>query len=196
MMNHKIVVTTLSIFSLCLLLPSLAVAEEEPSCDDVGGTAYAVMGEVNTENVSDLVQIGSIVLTLTNKDSGDVEFSEEGLLIGTITGSNMVKTFLSHHAEFSPGNMFTTRGDEAIPTPPFVRRFLEDDNGNVVLDDNGAPIPCSFFITETLTDIEKASKFFAKTRKVKQAIVAEGWVSRCPDDNTNEFVLSGEACLK
>lgn len=186
MMNCNIVVRTLTVCSICLMNCMSAFAGNDLICYEVGGT-------VETENVSDTVQVGTIYLELTNKMTGEVEFAEEGSLIGTITHSDMITTTLSHYAEFSPGNKFTTIDDKASVT-------INPDTGSVIrrvfLDENGQPIPCSFFIAETLTDIKKGSKFFAKSRKFPQSVLANGYVSRCPDENSNYFDLSGEFCKK
>lgn len=188
-MNCEIVVRTMTVFSICLMHSISAFAGKDLICYEVGGT-------VETENVSDTVQVGTIYVELTNKMTGEVEFAEEGLLIGTITDSDMITTTLSHHAQFSSGNKFTTVGDKAVITHPFVRRVLEDESGSPILGEDGQPIPCSFFIAETLTDITKGSKFFAKSKKVLQSVHADGYVSRCPDENSNFFELSGEFCKK
>jgi len=162
-MKRKIVVTALSALTVLLVQSSAALAGKDLTCYDVEGT-------VETANESDTVQTGTIHLVLKNQSTDVIEFDEEGTLIGNITGATtMMTTLLSHTAQFSPGNKFTTTGDEAVVVPPVVR--------NVGLDENGKPIPCSFWIRETLTDFRKGSKFFAKAKKVEQNIFADGYVS-------------------
>lgn len=187
-MKRKIIATTLSALTILLVQSSAALAGKGLTCYDVEGT-------VETTNVSDTVQIGTIHLVLRNQSTGDIEFNEEGSLVGNITGTDGIPTtILTHTAKFSPGNRFTTRGDVAIVTG--VEKFVSEKNGDLILDGNGYPIPCSFSIRETITDLRKGSEFFAKAKRVEQNIIAEGYVSKCPDESQNWFELSGKFCKK
>lgn len=189
-MKRKFAYFVLSVIAGFLTFASAAIAGNDPICYHVGGT-------VEMENVSDVVQVGAIHLVLTNNLTGVTEFDETGDLVGSVTGQDMATgtTFLSHSAQFSAGNKFTTTGDAAV-----LNFNNEETPGNPirysVLDENGTPIPCSFWIYEKLTNLKKASRFFAKARKLDQNIEATGFVSNCPGENLNYFVLTGEFCRK
>ena len=126
--------------------------------------------------------MGNISLTLSNNDDGTV-FSKSGSLVGNITGANSYgATLLSHKARFAQVNSFVTNGDEAVLSPPYVRNFLEDGT------------PCSFWIRETISNIELGTRFFGNVTFVE--IFADGYISNCPTENENHFELSGKICVE
>ena len=143
---------------------------------------YTVTGTVDTINVTSTLQVGTIHLVLTDT-YGTVVFDETGQLTGNITGTDGIgTTLLSHRAQFPKGNIFVTRNDEAVLVSPFVRDTLPDGT------------PCSFWIHETITTIEKGVKFFRNVTSVE--IFADGYTSNCPDENKNHFELSGQLCIE
>lgn len=147
-------------------------------------TCYAVEGDVATTNVSATTQVGSIKLVLSGA-GGDVVFDETGALVGTITGQGPIgQVFLSHTASF-PTDSFVTNNDTAIITG--IRKF--DDQG----------IPCSFTISETISEIASGTGFFSSVSRVN--IQADGYIAICLEggniaENENEFELSGELCVE
>ena len=147
-------------------------------------TCYEAGGYVSTENITSTLQIGNINLEL-NDESGAV-LSETGSLVGNITGSDgYFTTFLSHKARFSQGDSFVTNDDTAVPDFQYgnpVRNV--DSNGNA----------CSFWITETISDITKGTRLFKNVTSVN--ITAEGYISSCPGENENYFSLSGSLCVE
>jgi len=58
-----------------------------------------------------------------------------------------------------------------------------DGNGNA----------CSYWVTETITDIERGTNFFKNVTSVK--VTAEGYIGNRPGENLNSFDLSGELCV-
>lgn len=134
--------------------------------------------KVQTTNVSPTTQVGTIRLDLVNS-AGERVFKETGDLVGTITGGGIAFTLLSHTANFS-GSSFVTVADRAIIT------------GVRTVDDQG--IPCSFFIDETISNIATGTGFFSNVQSVN--IKADGYISFCPAENENQFVLSGEVCVR
>jgi len=148
-------------------------------------TCYDAIGSVTTENITSTLQIGNISLTLS--DSGSPVFSETGSLVGNITGADdFFTTFLSHKARFPQGDSFVTNDDTAVPDFQYggnpVRRW--DASGNA----------CSYWILETISDIAKGTRLFKNVTSVK--VVAEGYISNCPDENENHFALSGQLCVE
>lgn len=148
-------------------------------------TCYEAGGSVSTENVTSTLQIGNINLEL-NDESGPV-FNETGSLVGNITGSDgYFTTFLSHKARFTQGDSFVTNDDTAMPDFQY--------GGNPVRAVDGYGNACSFWITETISDIAKGSRFFKNVTSVN--VTAEGYTSNCPGENANYFSLSGSLCVE
>ena len=142
---------------------------------------YAVGGTVTTENVTSTLQMGSIYLTL-NEGSDEV-FSETGSLVGNITGADSYgATLLSHKGRFPKGDSFVTKADKAVLAYPYIRNTLADGT------------PCSFWIHETVSSIEIGTNLFKNVTSVE--MFAEGYISNCPEENRNNFVLSGELCVE
>ena len=159
----------------------------EPAC-------YMVSGSVTTENVTSTLQIGNISLMLGTDDE---VFSETGSLVGNITGADgFGTTLLSHVARFSKGNSFNTSNDEAVLAFPESNGFspvrLYDEEGSLLLDEEGNP--CSFYIHETISNIERGTGFFRDVTSAE--IFADGYISSCPSENENYFDLSGELCVE
>lgn len=142
-------------------------------------TCYTVEGKVDTINVPETTQIGTIELLLLDEEDNEA-FRGTGDLIGTITGGNLFLAYLSHTANFGEGDLFTTSDDEARVTG--VRKLLKDGT------------PCSFFIQEKITKIVQGSGFFTNATEVE--VHADGYVSTCIADgeNENEFELTGYLC--
>ena len=144
-------------------------------------TCYKAGGSVTTENVTSTLQIGNISLTLS--DEGNVVFDETGSLVGNITGADSFgATLLSHKARFPQGDSFVTNGDKAELVFPYVRDTLEDGT------------PCSFWIHETISNLAKGTRFFKDV--TSSEIFADGYISNCPNENENYFVLSGQLCVE
>ena len=145
-------------------------------------TCYTAGGSVTTENVTTTLQMGNMSLMLSNSDDVMV-FSESGSLVGNITGADGYgATLLSHKARFAQGDSFVTNGDKAVLVFPYIRDYLE----------NGTP--CSFFIEETISNIELGTRFFKNVTSVR--VTANGHISNCPNDNENYFELSGTLCVE
>jgi hypothetical protein len=144
-------------------------------------TCYNVEGDVNTINVSENAQQGTIKLVLKDELHNEV-FSDSGELYGLITGASSDGTiFLSHTALFSKKmDRFITIGDKSIITG--IRKLNDDD------------VPCSYFISENINTIAFGSGFFKKVTSVN--INADGFISTCISENENGFDLSGEICVK
>ena len=145
-------------------------------------TCYQAGGTVSTENITSTMQLGSIQLTLTL--DGNTMFSETGSLAGNITGTEGVGiSVLSHRAKFPKGYKFVTRADKAGLVSPYVRRILADGT-----------TPCSFWIHETISEISVGTKLFRNITSID--ISADGYTSNCPEENANQFKLSGLICVE
>lgn len=146
-------------------------------------TCYTVEGEVKTVNISQKNQYGSIELLLLDENDNEV-FRETGTLYGTITSSNFFTTSLTHIATFKDGKdeiRFVTSNDVATVTG--VRKLAE----------NG--VPCSFKVSEVITNIVTGSGIFSNVNDVE--IDGIGYISACiaEGENENEFELSGSLCV-
>ena len=132
-----------------------------------------VTGTVDTINVSQSVQVGTIHLILSD-DKGEV-FNEKGGIIGRITSQSLDEQYrpiatLDHNIIFADGRIETT-GDEAILSP------LSE---------------CFFQVTETISNLW-GTRFF---KRASGEITAIGTISFCDGENGNHFDLSGTVCLK
>ena len=173
-MKSKVVAITLLASTTMIGYSSTSFAE----------TCYEAGGSVTTENVTSTLQIGNIILTLS--DEGNEVFGETGSLVGNITGADGYgSTLLSHKARFPKGDSFVTNDDTAVPDFQY---------GNPVRAVDGNGTPCSFYIRETISDIAKGTRLFKNVTFVE--VFAVGYISNCPGDNENHFELSGELCVE
>ena len=133
-----------------------------------------VTGTIDTINVSQSIQVGTIHLILSDADDGKVVFDEKGGIIGRITSQEGLKSTLDHHIFLADGSRIETTGDKAQITGV-----------------NGDPT-CSFTVAEEISNIWGTERFKRATGK----ITAIGTVSFCDGQNGNHFDLSGTLCLK
>jgi len=118
-------------------------------------------------------------------NKGNVVFDETGSLVGNITGADGVfTTFLSHKARFPQGDSFVTNDDTAVPDLQYGNPVRTEVYG----------VACSYWIKETISDIAKGTRLFKDVTSVN--VIAEGYISSCPDENENSFTLSGELCVE
>jgi len=130
---------------------------------------YFVTGSVETSNISQQVQIGEISLTIKNA-SDDIVFEKSGDLTGVVIGGTTgTTTILSHIASFNKKDRFITSGDVAYIT--------------------GIINPCSFYVTEHMSNIAVGLGFFKGVTDVD--VYATGSISYCSPSDTNQFGLSG-----
>lgn len=175
-MIKKYLITVFSVISL-----SLAGFSHADIC-------YSVEGKVETKNVSAEDQVGTIKIVLFDQDDDVVfGFSGEnpGLLIGKFDGGTVFAPTLSHTAIFRDGSKFQTAGDTVQIDFFNPRKF----------DDQGAP--CSFNVIENITTLQ-GEGFFENVTSAN--VTAIGYIAACfengvPDENENEFELSGELCI-
>lgn len=174
-MKANTLVNSLLLSAPLIAASSLAVAE----------TCYNVSGQVDTTNITQTLQIGNVYIEL--QQGGNLAFDAEGSITGIITGSDgFLTTYLTHAVKFPQGESFVTENDQATlvfdayGSP--IRKY--DDQGN----------PCSYNMRQTISKISKGNKFFKNTTHVD--VIADGWVSYCPDENTNHFELSGTLCVE
>ena len=167
------------LFAITLLTSAAITGYSSTSFAEI---CYDVGGVVNTKNATSTLQIGNISIALSNAGTGEV-FNDTGPLIGNITGTDgFGATLLSHKATFTAGNLFVTSGDKAELAFPYVRATLED-----------GVTPCSFWIHETINNIVKGNGLFGNVTSIK--VFADGYISYCPNENENQFNLSGEICV-
>jgi hypothetical protein len=146
-------------------------------------TCYEASGSVTTENITSTLQMGNISLTLSG--DGSPVFSETGSLVGNITGAEgMFTTLLSHKARFPQGDSFVTNDDTAVPDFQYGNPVRRYENG----------VACSYWISETISDIAKGTRLFKDVTSVE--VFADGYVSNCPGENENYFDLSGTLCVE
>jgi len=133
---------------------------------------YTVKGNVETTNLSKIIQLGTITLQLY--DGENMVFEETGSLIGIVTGASENEFYLMHMAIFEDGSLFITDRDTAFSTGP--------------VDDS----LCAFQTTELISKIVIGGGFF---RRISDAdVMAEGVVDYC--NNQNQFQLSGDLWFK
>jgi hypothetical protein len=151
------------------------------SCD--GGYTHVTIAEgstASTVNVSAVRQIGQICLTMSD-DGGNTVFNDCGALIGNVTATDAAgnPTALSHTAVFELLESFKTQND--VPTILGVTGV------------DGSGTPCAFAVSEHMTDLKWGTGVF---RGASIDATALGTLSFCPGSNRNNFVISGEACLR
>lgn len=123
---------------------------------------------INTINVSESVQVGTIHLKLSNG------FEEDGGVIGRITSQNETGgSTLDHNVFFTDGSRIETTGDQAQIT-------------------GGDGSGCSFTVEETINDFWGTKTF----KRASGTIEAKGTINFCEGTNGNYFTLSGTLCLK
>ena len=169
-----------------MAVASVAGADDVSLCP---GTLATVSGSVTTINLSAENQLGVVELTLTD-EQGETLFSRHGGIIGevvepaapngeSIDGVPVFQSLLNHAMFFGHFTRLKTSGDVALAVP--TGKMLGD-------------IPCEFLVSETITSAE-GSRRLRKLSNDYHAIVATGTLSFCLDNNSNEFQLSGVACL-
>jgi hypothetical protein len=149
---------------------------------------YTVEGKVDTINVSPTEQVGTIELVLLDADD-NVAFGDSGenpaFLRGAFDGGTPFSPTLAHTAIFLDGSSMQTAGDTVRIDFANPRKF--DSQGQ----------PCSFDVTENITK-SQGTGFFQDVTSID--ITATGYISACvedgplPDENENEFELSGKLC--
>jgi len=156
-----------------VLIITMTIFTTEVFASDECKLETTVTGTVDTVNVSQSIQVGTIHLQLSNAN-GEVVFEEDGGVIGRITSQNTSGgSTLDHNIIFTDGSRIETDGDVA----------------QIVGVNDPA---CSFSVVETISN-------FWGTKKFKQSsgeITAIGTISFCDGANGNHFDLSGTVCLK
>jgi hypothetical protein len=166
------------VVATAVLAPSFLVGYSGVTYAEV---CYNVSGTVTTQNVTQATQIGDIDIDISEMLNPDkVVFEDTGALVGNITDPTY-PIELSHSARFPKGNSFVTSGDVAI---------IDFDNP---LEFDSVIGACSWRVTEYITKIAGGTRFFRDATDVD--IEAVGSVSYCPDNNINEFMLSGMVCF-
>ena len=163
-----------------------------PQCPE-GSYGYEVEGYVNTANITDTTQVGSIYIIIKDEDTNDVVFEDTGSLVGNITNVSvsfpppeytpLISTQLFHTASFRGNNTFVTNNDLA------EFNFI-DDVRKVDIDG-----PCSHWVYEEITEIAGGNKFFSDVTEV-MIVTNNGYISNCTDENQNEFDLYGYICFE
>ena len=143
--------------------------------DDTCKSPATVSGSIDTINISQTIQVGTIHLQLISEKNGKVVFEEEGGIIGRVTSINTdaypITSTLNHHAVFADGSTIATNGDQAEMYPTSE---------------------CSFNVTEIISNLWGTKVF----KRASGEITAMGTVSFCEGANGNTFNLSGRVCLK
>jgi hypothetical protein len=138
-------------------------------------TLHNVVGSIDTINVGQSVQVGTIHLQLISEKKGKVVFEEDGGIIGRVTSINTgvypIESTLNHHIVFADGSTIETNGDQAEMYPTST---------------------CSFSVTETISNLWGTKQF----KRASGVITANGTVSFCEGANGNHFDLEGTVCLK
>jgi hypothetical protein len=159
-----------------LVVTQLTLAAD--SCNKVG----QVSGRINTVNLSDKVQTGSIVLKI--KVNHIPYYFNKGRIIGrTIdTGidanTGQPYAIMEHNMFFGWQTILATNNDTGLLTPT---RFL-----------NG--VPCAFDVTEKISEGIGTNRLKVLSNHTHE-VIAKGSFSFCPDNNRNILKLSGTVCL-
>lgn len=148
------------------------------SCEH--GSKANLSGRVTTVNISPTRQAGQVCLTLTNAYGKEI-YDKCGAILGNVVSSDPQAgtSVLNHTVVMGKNEAFTTQNDAAQIT------------GVVAVNDSGAP--CAFSVVEKISKVNWSSSLVA-TGAVD--INGRGTVSSCPNNNMNNFVLSGEVCVK
>ena len=172
-----------NIFNVSIVMMSIFATDVFASNDECK-TEVNVAGTIETTNVSQTIQVGTIRLILSD-DKDKVVFDKKGGIIGRITSQSqdettgLPKSTLDHHIIFTDGSRIETNGDIAeLKWPP------------IAFDANGEP--CAFNVTETVSDIWGTKTF----KRASGTITATGTISFCEGANGNRFILDGKVCLK
>jgi hypothetical protein len=140
---------------------------------------YDVGDSLNTENITPILQISTMDLTLSKDEQ--LVFSKSGSLVGNITRNDgFGTTIMSHQTIFPKGNSFRTEGD--------VAQFV----GIAGVEPDGTY--CAFEIVETITDIPNGTRIFKNVTDFE--VIATATVSNCSYFNENAFTLSGNLCVE
>ena len=151
-------------------------AMAESQCE---GESASVSGWVKTINLGPTTQTGFIHLRI--KPKGKPFFDETGAIVGQVVSGPDAngQSTLEHTAYFGQLNRLYTHNDQATLVP----------TGKL---ENGQP--CEFFASEVITQAT-GTRSLRPLTNTEHNIMAEGTVSFCSDNNNNEFVLSGTACI-
>jgi hypothetical protein len=137
-------------------------------------TPHTVVGSIDTINVGQTVQVGTIHLELFSTNN-ELAFEEDGGIIGRVTsidtGAYPIESTLNHHVIFSGGSTIETTADQAIMWPTSE---------------------CSFDVTEKISNLWGTKEF----KRTSGEITATGSVNFCDGTNGNHFVLTGSVCFK
>ncbi|MBR9912040.1 MAG: hypothetical protein GYB33_17000 [Gammaproteobacteria bacterium] len=168
-----------TVFSLAAL-PSVALAGEH--CDAIG----QVSGWVKTVNLNETTQSGFVKLKI--RVGGEVFFKRTGVIIGETTSQSidpntgLPVTTLDHSMFFGSLIRLQTSNDQAVLVP----------TGKL---EGGIPgAYCEFNVTETISEAAGTRRLRSLSND-RHNITAEGVVSFCSDNNSNEYALSGTVCL-
>ena len=158
---------------LTVLIITMTIFTTDVFASDECKLETTVTGTVDTINVSQSIQVGTIHLQLSNAN-GEVVFEEDGGVIGRITSQDMSTgiSTLDHNIIFTDGSRIETDGD--------VAQILS------------VPPTCSFEVMETISNFWGTKEF----KKASGEITAIGTISFCEGANGNHFDLSGTVCLK
>ena len=141
--------------------------------DDSCKSPATVYGSVDTINLTQSIQVGSIHLQLISDNNGKVVFEEDGGIVGRVTSQDSTGgSTLDHHIIFADGSTIETNDDKAQIT--------------------GVTSPCSFEVKEIISDLWGTRAF----KKASGMIYAVGTVNFCEGTNGNHFELTGTVCLK
>ena len=165
-----------NIFNVSIVIMSIFATDVFASNDECK-TEVNVAGTIETTNVSQTIQVGTIHLQLSQgeEENKEVVFEKNGGIIGRITSQNADtgETTLDHHIFFTDGSKIETTGDRAQITA---------DHGT----------GCSFDVTEIISDFWGTKEF----KRASGEITANGTISFCEGANGNHFELGGTVCLK
>jgi hypothetical protein len=165
-----------NIFYVSIAIMSI-FATDVMADDDACRSPATVYGSVDTINVSESLQVGTIHLQLISEKNGKVVFEEDGGIVGRVTSTNtdefpLIRSTLNHHIVFADGSTIETNGDQAEMYPTSA---------------------CSFEpVIEIISNLWGTREF----KKASGVILANGTVNFCDGTNGNHFELTGTVCLK
>ena len=169
------------IYLFATLISALVVTQLTMAADSCNKVGH-VSGRIDTTNISDKVQTGSVMLMV--KVNHRPFYFNKGRIIGRTveqgvdSDTGQPYAIMEHNMFFGWQTILATSNDQAIFTPT---HFI-----------NGAP--CAFDVTEKITEAIGTDRLKSLSNS-EHEVIAKGSVSFCPGSNHNSFKLSGTVCL-
>ncbi|WP_016957039.1 hypothetical protein [Catenovulum agarivorans] len=189
--------TLLGLTCLTVISPSVYAFNLAKICES--GTYHRISGNIQTKNISETEQEGTILLNLYKVKGFKKKkvASTNGSISGQITNQNGFSITLNHNITLENGlGEVYTHNDQAYVTG--VTEFAKDDSGKLLLDPStNLPTPCGFTVIEQIMDISGSTGLF---KNATGKLTAFGTINMCPQNIQNavdnQFSITGYTCLE